>query len=37
MGAFEDFTAAIKKTQTMQALLQSMVEEPLKLLGSICQ
>ena len=37
MGAFEDFTAAIKKTQTMQALFQSMEEEPVKLLGSICQ
>jgi len=37
MGAFEDFTDAIKKTQTMQELLKSLGEEPVKLLGSICR
>jgi len=37
MGAFEDFTDAIKKTQTMQELFKSLGEEPVKLLGSICR
>ena len=37
MGTFEDFTAVIKKTEIMQALLESLEEEPAKLLGAICR
>ena len=37
MGAFEDFVAEIRKTQTMQALLESLKEEPAKLLAAICK
>lgn len=37
MGIFEDFVDAINKTQTMQELLKSLEEEPVKLLGSICR
>ncbi len=37
MGTFEDFAAVIKKTEIMQALLESLEEEPAKLLGSICR
>jgi hypothetical protein len=37
MGVFEGFVAAINKTETMQALLNSLQEEPAKLLGSICK
>lgn len=37
MSAFEDFVAEIRKTQTMQALLESLEEEPAKLLGAICK
>lgn len=37
MGVFEDFVAIIRKTQTMQALLESLDEEPAKLLGAICR
>jgi len=37
MSALEDFVAAVKKTETMQALLQSLEEEPAKLLSAICK
>ena len=37
MGAFEDFIDLIKETETMQALLQNMEREPVKLLGTICR
>jgi hypothetical protein len=37
MDAFEDFVAVVKKTETMQALLQSLEKEPAKLLGTICK
>ncbi len=37
MGAFEDFVAIIRETRTMQALLESLNEEPAKLLGAICR
>ncbi len=37
MSVFEDFVAEIRKTQTMQALLESLEEEPAKLLGAICK
>jgi hypothetical protein len=37
MGAFEDFVEAVKQTETMQALLQSLEKEPAKLLAVICR
>lgn len=37
MTRFEEFTSLIKQTEIMQALLQSLVEEPVKLLNCICQ
>lgn len=37
MGVFEDFVEVVKKTETMQAILQSLEREPAKLLGAICQ
>jgi len=37
MSAFEDFVAEIRKTQTMQALLESLEREPAKLLSAICK
>jgi hypothetical protein len=37
MGAFEDFTAVVKKTETMQALLSNLEREPAKLLAAICR
>jgi len=37
MGVFEDFIDVVKKTETMQALLQSLEEEPAKLLAAICR
>jgi len=37
MNIFEDFAAEIRKTQTMQALLASLEEEPAKLLNTICK
>jgi len=37
MNAFEDFVAEIRKTQTMRALLESLEEEPAKLLAAICK
>jgi DNA-binding MarR family transcriptional regulator len=37
MGAFEDFTDLIKKTETMQSLLQSLEKEPAKLLAAVCR
>lgn len=37
MGAFEDFIDLIKQTETMQALLQNLEREPVKLLGTICR
>jgi hypothetical protein len=37
MGAFEDFTAVVKRTDTMQALLSNLEKEPAKLLGAICR
>jgi len=37
MGAFEDFVDVLKKTETMQALLQNLEKEPAKLLGNICK
>jgi len=37
MGAFEDFTDVVKKTETMQGLLKSLENEPAKLLGIVCR
>lgn len=37
MGAFEDFTDVVKKTESMQGLLKSLENEPAKLLGTICR
>jgi hypothetical protein len=37
MGAFEDFVQVVKQTETMQALLQSLEKEPVKLLAAICR
>jgi hypothetical protein len=37
MGAFEDFVDVVKKTETMQALLQNLEREPAKLLAAICR
>jgi hypothetical protein len=37
MGTFEDFVDLVRKTETMQALLQSLEKEPAKLLGNICR
>jgi len=37
MGAFEDFVEVIKKTETMQALFQSLEKEPAKMLAAICR
>lgn len=37
MGVFEDFVGAVKQTETMQTLLQSLEREPAKLLGAICR
>ena len=37
MGVFEDFVDLIKKTETMQALLQGLEREPAKLLVAICR
>jgi len=37
MGAFEDFVAVIKETETIQTLFQSLEKESVKLLESICR
>ncbi len=37
MGASEEFIDVVKKTETMQALLQSLEREPAKLLAAICR
>jgi hypothetical protein len=37
MSAYEDFVEAVKQTDTMQALLQSLEKEPAKLLAAICR
>jgi hypothetical protein len=37
MGAFEDFVDVVKKTETMQALLQNLEREPAKLLAAVCR
>jgi hypothetical protein len=37
MGAFEDFIDVVKRTETMQALFQSLEREPAKLLAAICR
>lgn len=37
MGAFEDFAAVVKKTETMQAVLSNLEREPAKLLAAICR
>jgi hypothetical protein len=37
MGVFEDFVDAVKQTETMQAVLQSLEKEPAKLLAVICR
>jgi len=37
MGAFEDFVDVIKRTETMQSLLQNLEKEPAKLLTAICR
>jgi glycerate-2-kinase len=37
MGAFEDFVDIIRKTEAMQEILKNLVEEPAKLLASICE
>jgi len=37
MAVFEDFVIELRKTETMQALLRSLEEEPAKLLSAICK
>lgn len=37
MSTFEDFVAIVSKTETMQALVQSLELEPAKLLNTICK
>lgn len=37
MSALEDFINELKKTETMQALMKSFEEEPVKLLIAICR
>ncbi|UCD21811.1 MAG: hypothetical protein JSW22_07230 [Chloroflexota bacterium] len=37
MDAFEEFTALVRQTATMQALLQSLEKEPAKLLIAVCR
>ena len=37
MGAFEDFVDVVKQTETMQALLQNLEREPVKLLAAVCR
>ena len=37
MSAFEEFTDLIRRTATMQALLQSLENEPAKLLAAVCR
>jgi hypothetical protein len=37
MGVFEDFSDLVKQTETMQSLLQSLEEEPAKLLAAVCR
>jgi len=37
MGTFEDFLEVVKRTETMQALFQSLEREPVKLLTAICR
>jgi hypothetical protein len=37
MVAFEDFVDLVKKTETMQALLQNLEREPAKLLAAVCR
>ena len=37
MTRFEEFTSLIKQTEIVQALLQSLMEEPVKLLNCICR
>jgi hypothetical protein len=37
MSAFEEFTDLIRQTATMQALLQSLENEPAKLLAAVCR
>ena len=37
MGAFEDFLAVVKKTETMEAIIKNLEEGSAKLLHSICQ
>ncbi|MFW6118459.1 MAG: hypothetical protein ACOC6R_03090 [Chloroflexota bacterium] len=37
MGAFEDFVDVVKKTETMQSLLQNLEKEPANLLTAICR
>ena len=37
MDAFKDFVDAVKQTETMQALFQSLEREPAKLLAAICR
>jgi len=37
MGAFEDFVDIIRKTEAMQEILKNLVDEPAKLLTSICE
>ena len=37
MSDYEDFITEIKKTETMQALLQSLEKEPVKILSDICR
>ncbi len=37
MGAFENFIEELKKTEAIQALLQSLEREPAKQLAAICR
>ncbi|MBA7646801.1 MAG: hypothetical protein IMY78_00630 [Chloroflexi bacterium] len=37
MSVFDDFIAVVKRTETIQAVLRSLEEDPARLLGSICK
>lgn len=37
MNAFDDFIEIVRKTETMQALFQSLEREPAKLLAAVCR
>ena len=37
MSAYEDYLALLRDTEIMKGFMQSLEEEPLKLLGKICE